>query len=237
VNQDVLIIQTLDAVDVHLARAGIGSRSYAFLIDWHIRFIAAMTWFLVAVYVAGIDFKSGVTTFWFSVSLPAALIYFLYHPVLEIAMQGQTPGKRWTHLRIVTTDGGTPGVGALLVRNVFRLVDSMPALYGLGLLVMFCTRDQVRIGDLAAGTLVVHDPPPPAAKGLGEAAVHDGAAARVAPLLEEWLERWNDIDAAQRDDIAHGLLRKAGAEPGPGATGEGLRERVRGWLHDSARAG
>ncbi|MGH8481225.1 MAG: RDD family protein [Nevskiaceae bacterium] len=234
-SQEVLTIRTLDAVDVHLARAGIGSRSYAFLIDWHIRLLAALAWIAGGMLVAGADFKTSVTAYAFGVGLPAALIYFLYHPVLEIAMQGQTPGKRWIHLRIVTTDGSTPGVGALLVRNVFRLLDSMPALYALGLLVMLCTRDQVRIGDLAAGTLVVYDAPP-AKESLADAAVHDAARARVVPLLEEWLERWPDLEPPQRDEIARGLLRKAGAEAGVTSDGEVLREHVKRWLDGNARA-
>jgi uncharacterized RDD family membrane protein YckC len=234
-DQDVLTIRTLDAVDVHFARAGIGSRSYAFLIDWHIRLFAALAWLLVARLVIGGDFGSSAPAWLFGAILPAAAIYLLYHPVLEIAMQGQTPGKRWIHLRIVTADGSVPGAGALLMRNVFRLLDSMPAFYALGLLVMFCTRDQVRIGDLAAGTLVVHELPP--AKGdLADAVVHEGARARVAPLLEEWLERWDDLEPPQRGDIARALLRKASVEVDSALDGEGLRARVRSWLDESRAA-
>jgi len=235
-SQEVLTIRTVDAVEVHLERAGIGSRAYAFLIDWHIRLLAALAWFFIAIYVIGVNLKEGLTTLSYGAVIPAALIYFLYHPVLEIATQGQTPGKRWIHLRIVTTDGATPGFGALLMRNVFRLLDSLPAFYALGLLAMLCTRDQVRIGDLAAGTLVVYDSPALAER-LAQAAVHDGAPARVAPLLEEWLARWDEIDPAQRDDIARTLLRKVtAADDGRGLDSIALRERVRTWLNDSASA-
>jgi uncharacterized RDD family membrane protein YckC len=234
--QDVLTIQTLDAVDVQLARAGIGSRAYAFLIDWHVRLLFALAWFAVATLIVGRDAGAGGTAFLFAAVLPPLLIYFLYHPVLEIAMQGQTPGKRWIHLRVVTADGGTPTAGAQLVRNLFRLLDSMPAFYALGLGVMLATRDQVRIGDLAAGTLVVYDTPP-AGTSLADAAVHEGPAARVAPLLEEWLERWSQLDPARRDEIAWGLLRKAGVDVGAGAkSGEDLRALVRQWLDDVARS-
>ena len=60
-------------------------------------------------------------------------MYFLYHFALEIAMHGRTPGKRMAGIHIVTREGGSPGAGALLTRNVFRLVDSLPLLYGVGL--------------------------------------------------------------------------------------------------------
>ena len=231
--QEVLTIRTLDAVDVHLARAGIGSRSYAFIIDWHIRFIAAFVWFVGGIAMVGADFREGFQVL--AVTLPAAAIYFLYHPVLEIAMQGQTPGKRWINLRIVTADGSTPGTGALLMRNVFRILDSMPVAYALGLLVMFCTKDQVRIGDLAAGTLVVYELPAPK-EGLADAIVHDDTRARIVPLLEEWLERWGDIEPLRRDEIARNLLRKAGYDVAPAYYEAILREHVKRWLNDNARA-
>ena len=89
--------------------------------------------------------------------LPAAAIYFLYHPLLEILMQGRTPGKRMAGIRIVTERALTPDAGALIIRNVFRLVDSLPAFYLFGLVVAMFTARQVRIGDLAAGTLLIYD--------------------------------------------------------------------------------
>ena len=53
--------------------------------------------------------------------------------------------------------------GAILMRNVLRLVDCLPAFYVLGLVLMFCTRDQLRLGDLATGTVVIYDEPAGAA--------------------------------------------------------------------------
>jgi uncharacterized RDD family membrane protein YckC len=199
----------------------------------------ALAWFAVAALIVGEGLKSAGMPFLVAAVLPALAIYFLYHPVLEILMQGQTPGKRWIHLRVVTADGGTPSIGAQLVRNLFRILDAMPAFYALGLGVMFATRDQVRIGDLAAGTLVVYDLPPPAAS-LASAVVHEGPRARIVPLLEEWLERWPELDPVQRDQIAWGLLRKAGVDVGSGmqvAHSEALRAHVRQWLNDVAKAG
>ena len=140
------------------ARAGIGSRSYAFLIDWHIRLLAALAWIVVGIAVLGTEIRPDNVDAWkYGFTLPATLVYFLYHPVLEIAMRGLTPGKRMAELRIVTRDGATPSPGALLVRNLLRLVDVLPALYVLGLGLMFFRRDQSRLGDLVAGTVVVYD--------------------------------------------------------------------------------
>src|SRR2546421_10292875 len=72
-------------------------------------------------------------------------------------MRGSTPGKRMAGVRIVARDGGGPSAGALLTRNVFRLVDSLPLFYGVGLITVVLTRDNLRIGDMAAGTLLVFE--------------------------------------------------------------------------------
>ena len=95
---------------------------------------------------------------WFAVvAAPPLAIFLLYHVVLEILSGGRTPGKRLAALRIVARDGNTPSAGALLARNVFRLIDSFPMVYGVGLIATMLTRNQARIGDLAAGTLLVHE--------------------------------------------------------------------------------
>src|SRR5690606_18924459 len=101
--------------------------------------------------------EASSSDFFVVVALPATAIYLLYHPVLEVAMRGRTPGKRIAGVRVVRRDGGVPGVGALLVRNVFRLVDSLPFLYCVGLTAAVLTEHSVRIGDMAAGTLLVYD--------------------------------------------------------------------------------
>ena len=159
-----LKVDATTGVEVTLPIAGAGGRSYAFIIDWHIRVLLALAWWLVA--AAG--FSGGFTSAgsgagadsvarFLLITLPPLAIYFLYHPILEIAMRGRTPGKRMAGIRIVTRDGASPGVGALLIRNAFRLIDSLPAFYCLGLGFVISTAQHVRIGDLAAGTLLVYD--------------------------------------------------------------------------------
>jgi uncharacterized RDD family membrane protein YckC len=91
------------------------------------------------------------------VILPVILIYFLYHPVLEILGRGRAPGKRMAGLRIVNEQGRPPTMGALLVRNIFRLVDSLPLFYMVGIMTCLISERQRRIGDMAAGTLLVYD--------------------------------------------------------------------------------
>src|SRR5262249_32351405 len=155
---------SVTGVDVALPVAGPGARSFAFLLDWLIRSILSVAWYVVAALQHNRDWSIAAPlspdSSWFVyVIAPAACIYFLYHPVWEVATRGRTPGKRMAGVQIMSRDGGAPGVGALLARNVFRLVDSFPAAYAVGLVATMVTRDHVRIGDLAAGTLLVYVQP------------------------------------------------------------------------------
>ncbi|HEY4773044.1 MAG TPA: stage II sporulation protein M [Steroidobacteraceae bacterium] len=157
-----LLVDSVSGVDVALAVAGPGARAFAFLVDFVFRAILGIAWYVVAapIYYQHLtlrppDNAGGV---WFTFVIgPAVAIFFLYHIVLEVLMRGRTPGKRLASVVIVARDGATANTGALVVRNLFRVVDSLPLMYGVGLLTSILSADHVRIGDLAAGTLLVYD--------------------------------------------------------------------------------
>jgi uncharacterized membrane protein SpoIIM required for sporulation/uncharacterized RDD family membrane protein YckC len=158
----VLAIESATGVDVRLPIAGPGARAFAFMIDWVMRLSLSGAWFLLSAWLFTGDFSFRVPddseTAWFLlVVLPPSAIFFLYHLILEAALSGRTPGKRIAGLRVIALDGGAPSLGAILLRNVFRLVDSLPFLYSVGLATVMVSREHRRIGDFAAGTLVVYD--------------------------------------------------------------------------------
>jgi uncharacterized RDD family membrane protein YckC len=210
--QSGLVVDSVTGVDVALPIAGPGARSFAFIIDWHIRTILSVAWYIVAamLYNSSLHINAPLSpdSAWFVyVIAPAAAIYFLYHPVWEVATRGHTPGKRMAGVQIVSKEGGAPGVGSLLARNVFRLVDSFPIAYAVGLVTTMVTRHHVRIGDLAAGTLLVY--------------VHDGVSlarysadrptenqldATTAEVVSELLQRWETLDNAARRRMAQMIL-------------------------------
>jgi uncharacterized RDD family membrane protein YckC len=199
---DKFVVQSVTGVDLTLTLAGPGTRSYAFIIDWHIRLLIAGAWLLIAYYV----FHVAVTL----KSQAALFIYFLYHPILEIAMQGRTPGKRMAGVRIAHLDGGPPSVAALLIRNVFRLIDSLPATYLIGLSACFLTAHRVRIGDMAAGTLLVLDAGA-AEKTLARIeslATHSHLRLEALELVDQILDRWDSLAPASRAQIARSLLMR-----------------------------
>jgi uncharacterized RDD family membrane protein YckC len=208
-------------VDVELPIAGPGSRSYAFIIDWHIRVLAALLWVLIALSVmyvvrrapSGSSALNAIFSLKVFAYVPATLIYLLYHPIVELAMGGQTPGKRKAGVRVVTRTGQPPSIAAILIRNVFRLIDSLPAFYTVGLLSTIMTRDSVRIGDLAAGTVLVTLPDE--GRKASERQAVFATQTRLTPdqaeLVGDVLERWPQLDTVTRRDLAHRILTRAGA--------------------------
>ena len=198
--------------------AGPGSRSYAFVIDWHFRTLAGIAWFAGAWLVGNGGLRwnpdtgtAGAAAANFA-SLPAIAIYFLYHPIVEILMRGQTPGKRIAGVRVIGRLGGAPDIGAILIRNAFRLIDSLPSFYVVGLLAAFLSPRRQRLGDMAAGTLLVLDQ-----RSMHEASraiqAEDGrpdASSIAADLATQILERWPALEPENRAAIARDLLARTG---------------------------
>jgi len=214
-----LSLQSPDALDYRLEIAGLGARSHAFVIDWHIRFLLALTWLLVVGFALHsfeqmreiVRHKPSFFDTWVWL-VPAAAIYFLYHPVLEIVMAGRTPGKRMAGVRLVTSQGHTPGTGALLLRNVFRLLDCLPGLYIVGLVAVALTRQQVRIGDLAAGLVLVYDHAAQQ-KALRRAtglALNSTLGPHDQALLLDLTARWPELEEAARIRFAEQFLQRIG---------------------------
>jgi uncharacterized RDD family membrane protein YckC len=166
--------------------------------------------------------------------VPAGLIYVLYHPIVELAMSGQTPGKRIAGVRVVARNGQPPTSIAILIRNVFRLIDSFPAFYTVGLLSTMLTRDSVRVGDLAAGTVLIYLP-----KQTRESAEQQRRMAQqtrlpldLAEVASDILTRWPQLAPAVRHELAIRLLRRAGAgiaDP-PGENDASLRSALKSLL-------
>lgn len=216
---DELTVRGLTGVDMTLRVAGPGTRSYAYLIDWHIRVLVVLAWALLGVLLrrtvpAATAGKMVSNPIMVALMIGGGLTYFLYHPVLELAMRGRTPGKRIAGARIVTVEGEMPAPGALLMRNLFRLIDSLPSLYLVGLACCLVTRQRVRIGDMAAGTLLVLDETATARSlsRLGALLGQSCLSPETLKLIQDLLDRWPALDKKQRLTLARALVAKI--EPG-----------------------
>jgi uncharacterized RDD family membrane protein YckC len=206
---EAIFVQSATGVDLTLRLAGPGNRSYAFVIDWHIRLLIAGTWLLIAAYALKLSLSARSPDALVTL-LPAAVIYFLYHPILEVAMRGLTPGKRMAGLVLVDRTGGTPGTAALLIRNVFRLIDGLPAFYVVGLVCCIFTAHRVRIGDMAAGTLLVLDDTAAAESlsRLEKLAAGSRLPLDALELVDQILDRWPTLASGNRMQIARSLLTR-----------------------------
>ncbi len=156
-----IAVPSATGIDARVVIAGPGARSIAFVIDFLIRaavtavYILAASWLIFGEFgFGGVSGSDDETLYFLVIGTPAAAIYFLYHMVLEPLMGGRTPGKRMIGIRVLTVEGITPSTGALVTRNLFRIVDSMPALYMVGMLCVMFGRRHARLGDLAAGTVL-----------------------------------------------------------------------------------
>jgi uncharacterized RDD family membrane protein YckC len=218
-NTDFLDIQSAESLDYRLEIAGMGARAHAFMIDWHIRVLLAITWLAV---VNFIFFKINLNMEVFKqpkpsfsslvLALPPIMIYLLYHPVIEIIMAGRTPGKRMTGVRLVNLQGHSPSVGALLLRNVFRLIDSLPGVYCIGLIAVAVTRHHVRIGDLAASLVLVYDNSvaTKTMQQMSSLALNSPLSVDDQSLLLDLLARWRDLSREKRIDYAERFLTRIG---------------------------
>lgn len=159
-NSDQLNIDTPELVDIEMPLAGIGSRFIALLVDyliWGAAFL--MLGVLAALILPGIKAFSRISAQWAGAIL--IFIFFLFHwgyfTLFEAFWNGRTPGKRVARIRVIQRSGRAIGLFESMARNLVRFVDQIPLIYAVGVVTMFVTRQHQRLGDLAAGTLVVRD--------------------------------------------------------------------------------
>jgi uncharacterized RDD family membrane protein YckC len=151
-------VETPEGISLGLHLAGPVARFYAFVIDLLIRAALYMVLGRVLAYAGGVGF--GVYL------LAIFLIEWLFAVPFEVLWHGQTPGKRVVKIRVLREDGVPVGWGESVTRNLLRAADFLPAFYGFGLLSMLVDRRFRRLGDIAAGTVVVYDAEAPRPQAL-----------------------------------------------------------------------
>jgi len=154
-----LEVETPDHVVLRYDLAGAGNRGFAAVVDFLIASIIAFTANLILGW-AGVYNQASVLVFGGLTLIVTLVLIWAYFILLEWLWNGQTIGKRAYRLRVINEDGSPAQFTAVLIRNLLRLVDFLPALYGLGVLVIVLSPKSQRLGDLAAGTYVVRAPRP-----------------------------------------------------------------------------
>ena len=223
---DRISIPTPEGVELELVLAGVGSRLVATIVDFLIKMAVLFALVLVGGAVGGEEaggFVAGV------VIVASFLVFFGYDVAFETLASGRTPGKRAAGLRVVRLGGEPVGFLASAVRNLLRLVDSLPGIYAVGAACILFSRRNQRLGDLAAGTLVVRErrAPLPAARPAGpDFGVADryaawdvsGVTSFELVTVRRFLERRWQLDPTARGRLGWELAERlrpkvAGAPP------------------------
>jgi uncharacterized RDD family membrane protein YckC len=168
--RDQLSIRTPELVAIEFPLAGIGSRFVALLLDYLLQGATALVLVLLFVLfvsgTAGSHSSRGPVTSGSNLSEKwgiaiALAIPFLFHwgyfTLFEAFWRGQTPGKRVMRIRVIQQTGRPIGLFESMGRNLLRAIDMLPTFYIFGVITMFLTSRQQRLGDLVAGTFVVHE--------------------------------------------------------------------------------
>src|ERR1017187_205264 len=157
---DHLNIDTPELVEIEMPLAGIGSRFIALMIDY----LIWGAWFIVLFLLALLIFPAVGAFSRLSGQWAVAIVIFLiflcnwgYSTLFEAFWNGRTPGKRIARIRVIQRSGRAIGLFESMARNLVRYVDQFPSFYAVGVIAIFSTRQHQRLGDLAAGTLVVRD--------------------------------------------------------------------------------
>lgn len=146
----------------------------AFVIDWHIRTTPVAIWGFVIFFKwfpgywnAAVNDNPGLHTAWEMLrsilhepgmttsGWLCVAAYLLYHPLVELAMHGDSPGKRMMGVRVVSLDGSRPSARQIVVRNLWRALEFLPIAYLWGTLAILRSDKNARTGDAVAGTRVV----------------------------------------------------------------------------------
>jgi uncharacterized RDD family membrane protein YckC len=226
---DQITLSTPEGVTLQVTLAGVGSRFIAGAVDLVLQAVLV----LILVLVDSAGGSGGVLGIVLIVGSFA--VWFFYPVAFELLAAGRTPGKRFTHLRVIRDSGAPIDLAASAIRNLMRVLDGPPLLYLPSLISVALTTRNQRPGDLAAGTVVIREPaggreaePSTDASRLG--AMWTGASATA---------RWDAsaVTAAETAAVRHFLARRETLDPGARRAlaqrlAAGLRPKVTGASQD-----
>jgi uncharacterized RDD family membrane protein YckC len=199
--EDRLTIDTPEGVPLELTLAGVGSRCAAALIDYVFQTIILIALALVLGVGAGLG-PGGSALSTAGYILGFFLVFWGYDVAFEVLNSGRTPGKAMNGLRVVRESGAPVTFGTSAVRNVIRIIDILPGTYIVGMTSILATRRNQRLGDLAAGTLVLREPrslPP---------------ELRLSPSVQAPAWDTSAVTPQELDTVAAFLSRRGGLDAG-----------------------
>ena len=197
-----LSIDTPEQIELNYDLAGIGSRFCTALIDsMLIGAILFGGWLLTnAIY----DILTERLGYWMAaiVGIITFAINWGYYIVFDLISNGQSPGKRLLNLRVIKEGGYPINFADSAIRNLVRIVDFLPMFYGIGIVSMMFDKKWRRLGDLAAGTLVVKE-----RADLTPNQLIASVAPKTALIYGDWI-RLDEVTDAELSTIREYLSRR-----------------------------
>ena len=155
---DELVVATPELVTFGYQLAGPGSRFLAQLIDFPIQVAILIVALLAGISLGGLTGDSNLATA--ATVILGSVVVWGYYPICETVWSGKTVGKFAFGLRVVGDQGEPIQFTQAMIRNLVRIVDFLPVFYGVGIIALFWNGRGKRLGDLAAGTVVVRERAP-----------------------------------------------------------------------------
>jgi uncharacterized RDD family membrane protein YckC len=223
--------------------AGIGSRFLAIAIDTLIQTGVAIAGLIAVALLPRLFSVFQIPQVWvIAIAAFAGFVLFYgYFAIFEIVWNGQTPGKRIIHIRVIKDSGRPLTAAESIGRNLLRIVDQLPGFYALGMIVALLNPRNKRLGDLVAGSLVVRESSAAASKPAWQAEwTNTGApVATIGPssmslddlaLIDTFLNRRHDLTPDVRSRMAARIVdqlkTRVAFTRGPGVTDEALLETL-----------
>jgi uncharacterized RDD family membrane protein YckC len=218
---DKLTIETPEQTSLEFPLAGIGSRFLAVAADTLLQMAAFWVLIMVlAVFAVSLgSLFSGRAGLW-TVAIFIFIgftIQFGYFAFFEALWNGQTPGKRWTHLRVIKDSGRPISAYDAILRNLIRIVDYLPTFYATGVITMLISRENKRVGDYAAGTVVIHEKPLQGVSSIWQSPATPIAAGPLPQLtveelqlVEAFLNRRSSLEPDVRRAMARQIADRLG---------------------------
>lgn len=245
-NQEEWKIETPEHVSLRVTLAGLGSRGAALLIDMcgialmHIGLFAILffmernltEWFV-----------TGGNVFYAIVLIISFLLNWGYFFLMELLAGGRTLGKMFMGVRVVDDQGGSPTGIQILVRNLLRAIDMLPIYYLLGMIMVFSHPKHKRLGDLMAGTIVVHEGRKKKSQSKIDKEIEKRGLSAIPEsersmqmlhkkewdLLKAYVDRFPTLSSSQRSyvtlEVAHILFPKVGIDT-KGKTSSDLEDEL-----------
>lgn len=217
-------VRTPESVELEFTLAGIGNRTIALIVDyliWGALLIGVlMVWLILSVQIQQYFPNTRNIEVWLSaISLLLSFaIYTGYFVLFETLWQGQTPGKRYTKIRVIRDDGQPVGATQAILRALVRPIDDIAFI---GMLLIILTKREKRLGDFIAGTLVVQEQRPIASANFKLSPEADSLANQLLAtqniglllpddfaVIREYLQRRSMLDDRAKNDLSLKLARQ-----------------------------